>query len=1410
MVSLFSCLPNSVHQRASKAILAAFISFFAVIVPFSASAQVNWVPVEGATVQQGKRIFVRGQGSYTENTISVSNANTLSDSLRLVVTSSSFEVTNADGDLEGNPYFDLTSVDDRVRIFFANQRARFSYTAELFQLVEGDSNGTPIALDLPEDVPAGSLLRLSIFDEALFSRTDWVVSNDLTVQSVEGTPLRGDIEIPNELVNSQITISVKAFDLNGNETTASALVNIVSPPEFKPFSGEQDVTLLEDVEITPEVSEDSYLTPASRTTDGYQTFIADPQNGISVTVQVGSLTLIEGELTGLSAGDIIVGMDESGEGFMRKVVSINGNIIATERAAFEEAFPDAVINIDFSFSNNQGNVVAQARTNKGVVTASKSFYGARDDEDEDVDSNIPLVNFNDTVATDLGDGVTVTSDLSMNSALNFSVDYRFLRGGLISAETMLNAGYNASTSIAVNVQDQASFSKEKSFSPLINRRVTVYISGFPVVMNIKVTPEIEASISAAASATLTAGVSAGGRYQAGFTYQKDRGISRVNNFSPVISRIGPSYTLGGEISADAQVELEVSATLYEIARFSGPSVGVEAGPYAEFVVTAEVDLFDPNSFTCDIGLYIGLDSELELDFGSIGDFVGLEDPDESNLFDLRNRVYTATNCPFAPLASDISGFVNDQDGNSLAGASVTLEGAVPGNSSTTSTNSLGFFEFKDAIVGNYTALASEDGYRSDRNSFELDEDGQNLNFILVAETDEEPEEPTNPNVPDDPFGEDDEDEFGNPANEGSSTGDPHLRTFDGVAYDFQGAGEYVMVKSSIDDFEVQARMIPWNSGRRVSVNRAVALKASGDRIGIYIIERELTVLVNGELLDASSQSTHRLPGGARLVMKRGRVEVFWDNGTRVSAAGSSSWISLRIQPSNAHFGTLSGLLGNFDGDRSNEFASSSGEAVDIFDSFNNLYDIYGESWRVTHDTTLFDYFDNESLELFADRSFPSGTTTEASLRREFGDVEYQTAKEKCRGFVSDGARLSACILDILVTGEDIDLTEYQQIATPLDQVNLQETSVIEITSPVAGQSVNSNVRVDGDFALLADESVVEMWYSMNGSEQFEYPQYFLSNATFSFSIPAAQFVPNQTNVITLFALMSNGTVINDQISVYFDQDAPPAASGDILVINDLNAFDNGRIMLGDNQQFVKNMVNFAGNGIRSQGDRVVFDTTSSRSPGLVSSRVFQLWLEEGFETINNSSPNFIQNELPTLTDVKTYVIWLRLAPFSDAEINGLKNFAREGGRIVYISEHAGFMGTGGIQTQNDFLARMGAQMRNLGFSRHGGNHKTTFSTEGERHQMLNGIDLDEGVYVNYVSVLSVGPSDFPLLYDRTGTDIIAGIATIDLSIEHSQSLLLQSNENTGKTQKMLIRLGESEEPQNPPSPFIFEYAHEKK
>ncbi|QCZ93828.1 glycoside hydrolase [Salinimonas iocasae] len=110
------------------------LSAIAVAGLFSSFASADWQPVEGGAVAQGKPVYVRGSGFYTDNRINLQDSAVSQDTLRLVITNSSHPVENADGMTDsGAPYFDVNSISQAIRVRFAMQRSRLAYNAEVQQ-----------------------------------------------------------------------------------------------------------------------------------------------------------------------------------------------------------------------------------------------------------------------------------------------------------------------------------------------------------------------------------------------------------------------------------------------------------------------------------------------------------------------------------------------------------------------------------------------------------------------------------------------------------------------------------------------------------------------------------------------------------------------------------------------------------------------------------------------------------------------------------------------------------------------------------------------------------------------------------------------------------------------------------------------------------------------------------------------------------------------------------------------------------------------------------------------------------------------------------------------------------------------------------------------------------------------------
>lgn len=119
-------------------------------------------------------------------------------------------------------------------------------------------------------------------------------------------------------------------------------------------------------------------------------------------------------------------------------------------------------------------------------------------------------------------------------------------------------------------------------------------------------------------------------------------------------------------------------------------------------------------------------------------------------------------------------------------------------------------------------------------------------------------------------------------------------------------------------------------------------------------------------------------------------------------------------------------------------------------------------------------------------------------------------------------------------------------------------------------------------------------------------------------------------------------------------------------------------------------------------------------------------------------------------------LWNALVQYTTEEVNAFKQFAEEGGRLVFIGEWDGYYGAG-IALENQFLLDLGAVMTNIGQAVDCG-YTVLPSASLRPHQITIGMT---DVTVACASVIVPGPQDYPLFYDTTNTQVLAGVAKID-------------------------------------------------
>ena len=131
-------------------------------------------------------------------------------------------------------------------------------------------------------------------------------------------------------------------------------------------------------------------------------------------------------------------------------------------------------------------------------------------------------------------------------------------------------------------------------------------------------------------------------------------------------------------------------------------------------------------------------------------------------------------------------------------------------------------------------------------------------------------------------------------------------------------------------------------------------------------------------------------------------------------------------------------------------------------------------------------------------------------------------------------------------------------------------------------------------------------------------------------------------------------------------------------------------------------------------------------------------------------------------NVKVLFLWNPLVTYTVAEINTLKQFASEDGRLVFIGEWDGYYGAG-IQLENQFLANMGAVMTNIGQAvdcANQGVYPDLPATSLRPHQITAGMN---GIRMACASVIEPGSNDYILLFDSSNSKALAGVARINIT-----------------------------------------------
>jgi hypothetical protein len=346
--------------------------------------------------------------------------------------------------------------------------------------------------------------------------------------------------------------------------------------------------------------------------------------------------------------------------------------------------------------------------------------------------------------------------------------------------------------------------------------------------------------------------------------------------------------------------------------------------------------------------------------------------------------------------------------------------------------------------------------------------------------------------------------------DGSDTGDPHIRTVDGKYYDFQAVGEFTLLRDT-EGLEIQVRQTPVPTAAPivdsysgltvcVSINTAVAARIGPHRISYQpraLGSRELLLFLDGKPTDLTERGIE-LDGGRISPYAVGgttALRVDYDNLT-VLTVTPHFWNSYNVWYLNVdvtHTDADMGLMGRIPAQTWLPLlpsgASVGPKPAGLPERYTALYRTFADAWRVTDQTSLFVYAPGTSTKTFTDRDWPAEKPP-CKLKPEFQipganpprvGINPETAERICKPVTVDDLHRS-CVFDVATTGDKTLVDAYlvaqemrlkgTAVQIVADRPRIQPGESVVLTATVTARSKDKRTPT-GSITFLIDDIPAE-------------------------------------------------------------------------------------------------------------------------------------------------------------------------------------------------------------------------------------------------------------------------------------------------------------------------------------------------
>ncbi|WP_336001482.1 VWD domain-containing protein [Halorientalis halophila] len=399
---------------------------------------------------------------------------------------------------------------------------------------------------------------------------------------------------------------------------------------------------------------------------------------------------------------------------------------------------------------------------------------------------------------------------------------------------------------------------------------------------------------------------------------------------------------------------------------------------------------------------------------------------------------------------------------------------------------------------------------------------------------------------------------------GAATGDPHLTTYDGVAYDFQAAGEFVLTETDEGgEPSIQARLRPV-ADREVSVISAVATALDGRNVTIDARDED-TLTVDGNAESLSSGESLSVGGGEisriqdrYVVVYPGADDAAGDGDSRLEVSVQDDRLDVFVKPNRSAVDSMSGLLGSPDGDASNDLARADGSTLPTPPAFEELYGEFRDDHRVTEGTSLFDYDDSMGPDDYYDADFPAERVTVDDLDEDDRAAAVEVAQNA--GLEPGTAAFEDAVLDYALTGEDSYVASAALAAEEVDVETDASPSETNLSEPGLTVDANQNVTngqpleatlaashaEPGDVTVVVSNAT-DVVYETNRSDAFDAE----ATVTWNGTADGADVADGDYSLAVVASSEAGVTTVRRQ-AVVIDRKPPTVtvnANGDAVIFN---------------------------------------------------------------------------------------------------------------------------------------------------------------------------------------------------------------------------------------------------------------------